>query len=33
VLTGLNKRIVAELPCIALTGNEVLTETKTLFDQ
>jgi [acyl-carrier-protein] S-malonyltransferase len=33
VLAGLNKRIVAEMPCIALTGNEVLAETKTLFDQ
>jgi [acyl-carrier-protein] S-malonyltransferase len=33
VLAGLNKRIVAEMPCIALTGNEVLSETKTLFDQ
>jgi [acyl-carrier-protein] S-malonyltransferase len=33
VLSGLNKRIVAEMPCIALTGNEVLAETKILFDQ
>jgi len=33
VLAGLNKRIVAEMPCIALIGNEVLAETKTLFDQ
>jgi [acyl-carrier-protein] S-malonyltransferase len=33
VLAGLNKRIVAEMPCVALTGNEVLAETKTLFNQ
>jgi [acyl-carrier-protein] S-malonyltransferase len=33
VLTGLNKRIVADMPCIALTGNEVLAETKKLFNQ
>jgi [acyl-carrier-protein] S-malonyltransferase len=33
VLAGLNKRIVAEMPCIALISNEVLAETKTLFDQ
>jgi [acyl-carrier-protein] S-malonyltransferase len=33
VLAGLNKRIVVEMPCVALTGNEVLAEAKTLFDQ
>jgi [acyl-carrier-protein] S-malonyltransferase len=31
VLAGLNKRIAAEMPCVALTGNEVLAETVTQF--
>lgn len=29
VLAGLNKRIVAEMPCVALTGSEAMTEAKT----
>ena len=28
VLAGLNKRIVAEMPCVALTGNEALLAAK-----
>jgi [acyl-carrier-protein] S-malonyltransferase len=31
VLAGLNKRIVAEMSCVALTGNEVLAETVSQF--
>jgi [acyl-carrier-protein] S-malonyltransferase len=33
VLAGLSKRIVAELPCIALTSNEVLDEAYQQFNQ
>jgi [acyl-carrier-protein] S-malonyltransferase len=29
VLAGLNKRIVAEMPCVALTGNEAIAEART----
>ena len=32
VLTGLTKRIVAELPCIALTSQEALTEAQAQFN-
>jgi [acyl-carrier-protein] S-malonyltransferase len=32
VLTGLTKRIVAELPCIALTSREALTEAQAQFN-
>lgn len=28
VLAGLNKRIAAEMPCLALTGNEAITDAK-----
>ncbi len=30
VLAGLTKRIVAELPCVALTSNEALLELKSM---
>jgi [acyl-carrier-protein] S-malonyltransferase len=32
VLAGLNKRIVAEMPCVALTGNEAVAEAKAQFE-
>jgi [acyl-carrier-protein] S-malonyltransferase len=31
VLAGLNKRIVAEMPCLALTGNDAMIDAKQQF--
>ena len=33
VLAGLNKRIVAEMPCVALTGEDALAEARTRFTE